>query len=62
MGPHEHTGVPAPPRPATAGIVLAGGRSVRIGRVLAVAEREDVDVVVPLANGFSHPLAANAQD
>ena len=29
-----------------------------VGRVLAAAEREDVDVVLPVADGFRHPLAA----
>ena len=29
-----------------------------VGRVLAAAEREDVDVVLPTAQGFRHPLAA----
>jgi molybdenum cofactor guanylyltransferase len=29
-----------------------------VARVLAAAEREDVDVVLPLAHGFRHPLAA----
>jgi molybdopterin-guanine dinucleotide biosynthesis protein A len=29
-----------------------------VGRVLAAAEREDVDVVLPVAHGFRHPLAA----
>jgi molybdenum cofactor guanylyltransferase len=29
-----------------------------VGTVLRVAEREDVDVVLPVAHGFRHPLAA----
>jgi molybdenum cofactor guanylyltransferase len=29
-----------------------------VGTVLRVAEREDVDVAVPVAHGFRHPLAA----
>lgn len=29
-----------------------------VARVLAAAEREDVDVVLPVAQGFRHPLAA----
>lgn len=29
-----------------------------VGRVIAAAEREDVDVVLPVAQGFRHPLAA----